>query len=105
MKKLRDILETRSIEQLRFYVVDELTGSKNGWVAEDGGITLLFISPAMMKLLDDKNAELSEILQYADAITLEDAPSYMVSYWKATITANIQQPTISFKEFEHEQAK
>jgi hypothetical protein len=105
MKKLRDILEIKSLEQLQFYVVDELTGSKDGWIAEDGRITLLFISPAMMKLLDDKNAELSDILQYADAITLKDAPPYMVSYWKAMLTTNVQQPTISFKELEHEQAK
>jgi hypothetical protein len=93
MNKLRDILESKSIDQIKFFVVEELKGSKIAWRNEAGDITELFISPAMMQLLDDGDAILSDILKLSDAIGIQEAPAYTVNLWKST-NRNIQQPTV-----------
>jgi hypothetical protein len=98
MKKLRDILADIPLDKVRFYVVPELIGTKNAYEhtelasTEENDITEVFISPAMMKLLDDKEASLSDILLISDAIPIYDAPAFIIAFWKKG--SPITQPTI-----------
>jgi hypothetical protein len=80
---LKNILEGGNIRKYQFYVVEALIGSKHAYInKDDGGTADIFLSPAMMSLLEDRNATIDDIFVLSEAIQLKEATRFEVAIWK-----------------------